>query len=203
VTRGSRPKSQEEVQKLMTKVGPVPAVLVSNRVMPAQKPGRSIQNYGTPPEFILAVKRRFRIKDFEYDLAAEAENTKAEYFYDEEEDSLKQHWETLVGPLWLNPPFGHIEPWAEKCKISTRTRGRAIYFLTPASVGASWFARHVWRDCNHAGVLALEGRLSFDGKAPYPKDCCLTVFRAGLSLKQFGFDHERFDVWDWREELNR
>jgi phage N-6-adenine-methyltransferase len=171
--------------------------------MPAQKPGLSKQDYATPIEFIDAVRRRFRIRAFTYDLAASTENTQAKHFFCEEENSLKQDWTKLSGPLWLNPPFGHIEPWAEKCKISTRTRGRTIYFLTPASVGASWFARHVWRECNHAGVLALEGRLSFDGKAPYPKDCCLTVFQEGMSLTAFGFDHKRFDVWPWREELDR
>ncbi len=32
-----------------------------NRPMPAQKPGLSKQDYGTPPEFILAVMKRFRI----------------------------------------------------------------------------------------------------------------------------------------------
>jgi phage N-6-adenine-methyltransferase len=163
--------------------------------MPAQKPGRSIQTYATPNAFILAVKRRFRIRDFTYDLAASQENTEAEHFYDEEEDSLKQDWTKLSGPLWLNCPFGHIEPWAEKCKISTRTRARTIYFLTPASVGEYWLARHVWRECNHCIVLALEGRLSFDGIAPYPKDCMLTIWREGAVREN------RFDVWDWRKEL--
>jgi phage N-6-adenine-methyltransferase len=199
MTRGSRPLA--DVCPDCGRLYGVHALGCRQRVrkVPAQKPGRSIQNYATPDDFIFAVKRRFGIQEFTYDLAAETENTKARHFFCEEEDSLKQNWEKLSGPLWLNPPFGHIEPWAKKCQVSTRTEGRAIYFLTPASVGASWFARHVWRDCVHAVVLALEGRLSFDGKAPYPKDCMLTVWDA---VRLYG-KHTRFNVWDWRKELNR
>ncbi len=37
---------------------------------PKQKPGRSKQDYGTPPEFLDAVKARFRIEAFDCDLAA-------------------------------------------------------------------------------------------------------------------------------------
>ena len=177
------------------------------RQMPKQKPGLSKQNYATPDDFIAAVKVRFRIKEFSYDLAAETENTKARHFFCEEEDSLKQDWKKGIGgSLWLNPPFSHIEPWAEKCK-TTIGRGdgrlRRIFFLTPASVGANWFRDHV--DGAMAGFsgglpwsayvkcLFLNGRLSFDGKDPYPKDTMLTVYGAG----PLGNGYE---VWDWRKK---
>ncbi len=65
--------------------------------------------------------------------------------------------------------------------------GGQIFFLTPASVGATWFAEHVH---GKAAVVALHGRLSFDGIAPYPKDCMVSVFG---SVLQVGFY-----VWDWR-----
>jgi phage N-6-adenine-methyltransferase len=161
------------------------------RVMPAQKPGRSIQNYATPDVFIAAVKRRFNVKEFYYDLAAEVETSKGRHSFCEEEDSLAQDWTKYTSKsLWLNPPFGQIEPWAKKCAAYAeyaRERGGLIYFLTPASIGANWFADHVW---GKARVFALQGRLSFDGKAPYPKDCMLSVF--GL---RWGFE-----VWDWRKQ---
>jgi phage N-6-adenine-methyltransferase len=168
------------------------------RRMPAQKPGRSIQTYATPPEFIEAVKRRFKIKQFDYDLAASQENAKAKHFFCEEEDSLKQDWHKLGGSLWLNPPFGRIEPWAKKCLDAGRGNARTIYFLTPASVGSNW-----WRDCIDAPMqhgyadvavasLFLNGRLCFDGKAGFPKDCAMTLFGpSGVS---------GYEVWDWRKE---
>lgn len=58
--------------------------------------------------------------------------------------------------------------------------------LVPASVGSRWFAEHVhgW-----ARVLALSGRLSFDGIAPFPKDLILAVYG----------EPPGFDVWDWRQ----
>jgi hypothetical protein len=38
-------------------------------------------------------------------------------------------------------------------------------------------------------VLALSGRLSFDGKAPYPKDLMLVEYNRA----------DGFDVWDLRK----
>jgi hypothetical protein len=172
--------------------------------MPAQKPGRSKQDFGTPPEFIAAVKLRFKIKEFYYDLAADETNTKGRYHFCKEEDSLAQDWTKHDDKqLWLNPEFGDIARYAQKCAVfasataqpnnPTKARaagmrfGGAIYFLTPASVGTHWFVDHVW---GVARVIALQGRLSFDGKNPYPKECMLSVF--GLS--------PGFEVWDWRKE---
>jgi phage N-6-adenine-methyltransferase len=164
------------------------------RVMPAQRPGRSRQDYATPEAFILAVLKRFKIPRFDTDLAASNENAKADDYLSEDIDSLAQDWTNLAGvEHWLNPPFGYIDPWAAKCAEYARSRaypksrpGR-LFFLTPASVGANWFAEHVWKK---ALVIALQGRLSFDGKAPYPKDCILSCY--GMA--------PGFEVWDWRRE---
>jgi phage N-6-adenine-methyltransferase len=152
------------------------------------------ENYATPDDFILAVKRRFRVLSFYYDLAAEPETTKGEHFFCEEENALSKDWTRIPGAvkrnLWLNPPFGQIAPWAAKCHdYGQRGTGR-LFFLTPASVGANWFAEYVW--AGNSTVYALQGRLSFDGKAPYPKDCMLTVFGAGQPMRS------EFEVWDWR-----
>lgn len=162
------------------------------RKMPTQKPGKSIQTYATPFEFIAAVKARFKIRGFAYDLAASAENTKAAQYFTEEQDSLTQYWGKLRGPLWLNPPYAHIAPWAQKCAESALPGGsngpslRQIYFLVPAAVGANWFAQHVHKK---ALVLLLNGRISFDGKAPYPKDCLLAVFGVKPG----------YEVWRWKD----
>lgn len=159
-------------------------------VMPIQKPGRSKQDYATPPEFIAAVKSLLDISEFCIDLAADESNAQAIHYYTEEDDALVQDWTEWAwgGWCWLNPPFANIEPWAKKCKEAAQ-RGVFIAFLVPAAVGSNWFRDHVdtW-----AHVLLLNGRISFDGKAPYPKDCVLCLY---------GPMHQGYEVWDWRREL--
>ena len=157
--------------------------------MPRQKPGLSKQDYATPKIFIDAVKRRFNIREFAYDLAASLENTKAKYFFCEEQDSLKQDWTKLKSPMWLNPPYSNIAPWAEKCERTTwvNPHTRQIYFLVPASVGANWWAQHVDK---RALVLLLNGRISFDGIGPYPKDCALICYGVAPG----------YAVWRWKDQ---
>jgi phage N-6-adenine-methyltransferase len=154
--------------------------------MPAQKPGRSKQDYGTPLAFIKAVEARFG--PIVCDLAASAGNAKAVEYYDEDADSLEQPWSITfpTGLLWLNPPFADISPWAEKCALESSKRHGLIAMLTPASIGAVWFAEHVR---GKAMVLGLSPRLTFDGASdPYPKDLSLLVFSCGL---------HGFDTWRW------
>jgi phage N-6-adenine-methyltransferase len=168
----------------------LPSLPQAPRKMPAQRPGLSKQNYATPPEFIAAVKHAFNVKEFTYDLAAEKENTKAVHFFSEEEDSLSQNWSKLRGALWLNPPYADIATWAAKCLTSRNPHSR-IFFLVPASVGANWWAKYVH---GHSGVKVyfLNGRISFDGKAPYPKDCVLIIYTHS-SKQAFGYA-----LWRWQ-----
>ncbi len=154
---------------------------------PAQKPGRSRQDYGTPWDFIHAVEKRFG--KIVCDLAAHAGNAKCDAYLTPEVDSLSLPWADLYpsGTLWLNPEFSDLEPWAEKCAFESLTRHGLILLLTPASVGSNWFAAHVNRK---AMVLGLSPRLQFEGTtAPYPKDLSLSVYGYGLS---------GFDTWRWK-----
>lgn len=154
------------------------------RPRPAQKPGRSRQDYGTPPEFVSAVARRFG--PITFDLAATAQNAISPLHYCPQEDSLVQDWTRLRGRLWLNPPFGNIGPWAAKCARSAGP-GRTTLLLTPAAVGTEWFADHVY---GHARVFAIRPRLTFVGAAdPYPSDLILSVY---------GPEHPpAFCLWRW------
>ena len=150
---------------------------------PVQKLGRSKQDYGTPWAFVRACGERFGAPT--WDLAASEENAKATSFYSEADDSLKQDWGSLEGTLWLNPPFADIDPWAAKCAAVANRRGFTL-LLTPASIGCTWFARHV---LGKAIVLGISPRLTFEGTtAPYPKDLMLSVYGYGLS---------GFDAWRW------
>lgn len=148
--------------------------------------GASRQDYSTPSAFIDAVVARFG--PIAFDLAADSFNAKAPSYFDEERDALAQKWDRrgtgTDGLFWLNPPYADITPWAKKCALEAH-RAR-ILLLVPAAVGSNW-----WREWVHgrAGVLFLNGRLSFDGKNPYPKDCCLALYGIGVP---------GYDVWAWR-----
>lgn len=159
---------------------------------PAQKPGRSKQNYETPPEFIAAVERRFGKVGF--DLAAEVENTKAVNFFSVEVDALKQSWDysgALAVPVaWLNPPFANIRPWAAKCE-ECMWLPRWTLMLVPASMGSMWWDDHVINKCQADGTT----RMKFVGADDlYPKDLALLAY--GYGVRGHGF-------WDWRKEPAR
>lgn len=160
---------------------------------PAQKPFRSVQTYGTPENFIAAVKARLGIVEFSHDFAADASNTKAPTFFDEAADALGiPHWELFCRGRewgWLNPPFTTIGPWAQMCRM-TKDAGGQIAFLVPAAVGANWFRDYV---DGHALVLLLNGRLAFMPDKPtwlYPKDCILCLYSNAVPAG--------YEVWDWR-----
>lgn len=167
------------------------------RVMPAQKPGRSRQDYATPPEFLDAVRKAFG--PIVWDLAAHRGNRVCDAYFgpdhahEPSRDSLQCDWADIrrgysrTGLLWLNPPFGSIAPWAAKCAAEC-ARGAEILFLVPASVGANWFWDHV---APHAYVYALSPRLSFDGKNSFPKDLILAHYQPGVSCG-YGFSR-----WKW------
>lgn len=161
---------------------------------PDQKPYRSKQDYGTPADFLDAVKRRLGITSFSMDFAADYANCKAKAFWDDGHNSLSirpETWRAAVGNGWgwLNPPFTTIGPWAERC-VQTRELGGSVAFLVPAAVGSNWY-----RDFVHgkAFVLGLNGRLAFMPDKPtwlYPKDCILALYSPLYA--------PGFDVWTWK-----
>lgn len=152
----------------------------------------SNQTWETPPEFIIAVEKRYGKIGF--DLAASKKNTKAEAFFSVEQDSLKQDWTQISTSLgyapkvaWLNPPFADIEPWAEKC-VEVRWLRRWTLLLVPASMGSLWWARQVLNKGHADGIP----RMKFVGaKDPYPKD--LAVVAYGYGICGTGY-------WDWIKE---
>jgi len=157
----------------------------ASRTMPVQKPGRSEQEVETPPDFIAAVEARWG--KIAFDLAASESNTKAPAFFDKEADALKQDWTRLRGNLWLNPEFGNIAPFAEKCLESRDFPSvRRIFLLTPAGVSTNWFFDHIY---GNARVIAIQ-RLRFVGhEQDFPKDLILSVFG----------DEPGFEVWRWKD----
>lgn len=159
---------------------------------PKQKPGRSKQDYWTPPEFLDAVRKTLGVHEFDVDLAADDGNAIAlEYFTAQNSAFDAQTWRFASGWNWLNPPYSAIGPWVERAYLEARDNRAKTAVLIPASVGANW-----WRDWVHnkALVLFLNGRLTFVGcTAPYPKDCALLLYDPFLVREGMTY----YDVWSW------
>jgi hypothetical protein len=93
------------------------------------------------------------------------------------------------GLLWLNCEFNEIERWAQRC-MSEAEKGAHVLLLTPIAT-TNWFRDYVQ---GIADTFLLIGRLSFDGKNPYPKDCMLNYFRPRPSDSLVS----EICLWDWR-----
>ena len=163
------------------------------------------QDYGTPRAFLDAVEMRFG--PIAVDLAAHAGNAKAHYYLGPDHpaehmrDSLTVPWSELKGNLWLNPPFKRFDPWAAKCAREAADRrelgvGGWILFLCLASVGSTWFRKHV---LGKAFVMPLEPRLTFDGMPPNPKTGKIDPYPKDLMLCAYGYGVHGFEPWRWRK----
>lgn len=160
--------------------------------------GGSSQTFATPRIFGAAVMQKLDIEAFMFDFAADANNSVATCYWDEEANALAQSHEDwlfqVVQPActgwgWLNPPFDDIDPWAAYM-ATLKDNGGSAAFLVPAAVGSNW-----WRDYVHgiAYVLFVNGRIPFDPVRPhwgYPKDCALCLYS---SERDPGYE-----VWSWK-----
>lgn len=159
------------------------------RVMPMQQPGRSDQVVCTPKELLDAVRQRFHITEFEWDLAASRENSVAGMaFFSEEDDALTKHWSTADGWNWCNPPYANLRPWVTKA-WEEAGKGAHTIMLVPASTGSNW-----WRDwvVGKAYITFLNGRVTFKGHTkPYPKDLALLIYAP--------FVEGGSTTWSWKE----
>ena len=175
------------------------------RKMPAQKPGKSEQSVGTPPEFLRSVLSFLDIEDFTIDLAAEKHNAVTSFYIGKKRDTFMVDWHKYRGWCWLNPEYSRIAPYARKCAEEMEL-GAQIAVLIPASPGSNW-----WRDYVHgvADVRFLNGRVTFldkDGQpiktrnkktgvwsvTPYPKDLALLLYS---TQRKPGYH-----IWNWRNE---
>lgn len=155
---------------------------------PKHNKGKSKQDYGTPDNFLAAVRGRFG--QLETDLAASHENAVCRFYFTKEDDALTQEWGTFGGWNWCNPPFGHISPWVEKAYKSTLSEEyeSKTLMLLPAGVGSNWWKAWVHGKCK---VHLLNGRLFFKGAIDfYPKDCVLLEYQSGCWANDY-------QVWTW------
>ena len=110
--------------------------------------------------------------DFDLDLCATASNRKCLYWYDKEQDGLKQD---LRGwRVWCNPPYGRsIGKWVEKC-----SKCDLAVMLLPARTDTKWFHEFIYKK---AEIRFIKGRLKFgDSKNSAPFPSMVVIFRKGF-----------------------
>lgn len=119
----------------------------------------SNQNIETPRNFLYAVEKHFNIR-FKWDLACVVTNAKCLPWCD---DNLKVDWP--LGWCWLNPPFGKLQPWVDKC-VAEYQRNVKIVSIWPLSGDLNMV--DVWK---HAQVNIVHGRIW-----PEVRGCMLCVW---------------------------
>lgn len=165
--------------------------------VPKQQPATSKQDVGTPKEFLDAVEKRFG--KITLDLAAHESNHVCDKWLgpgSEWQDSLSplSPWFTLGhnGVLWLNPPFGNIPQFVEKC-AQQKYLGAKIAVLLPMALETKWYTNYVYRQ---AYTLILKPRLKFVGH--------VNVFPKGLILAYYDnlfYPKQSIEVWDWKNDI--
>lgn len=108
----------------------------------------------TPWEFFCPLQKEFGLN---IDVAASADNSKCERFYDEKADGLKQDW--TGERVWCNPPYGRkfIYQWIKKCATSNAA---VVVALLPARTDTRWFHDFV---LGKAEIRWIKGRIKFSG----------------------------------------
>jgi phage N-6-adenine-methyltransferase len=162
-------------------------------VAPRQKPGKSKQDYRTPPEFLQAVRVLLGIRKFSLDAAADIRNRVCPLHYSKERNGLHHPWSTRITRtidwwVWCNPPYADIDPWVRKAYVELMGHGVQSALLLPAAVGSLWWANWVHEK---ALVQFIRPRLVFVGEtAPYPKDLALVLYSPQLL--------PGYEPWDWK-----
>lgn len=127
------------------------------------------EDWETPQDFYDKLNKKF---NFEWDLAANAHNSKCRHYFDENSDSLSQNWGGLNGNLFLNPPYGrNLKLWVKKAANTDLKGGQKLVMLIPSRTDTSYWHDYIF---NHAEIKFLRGRLKFEvggvsgDSAPFP-----------------------------------
>lgn len=107
----------------------------------------------TPQDFFNTLNDEFH---FTLDVCATAENTKCEWFYSINDDSLSQPW---YGKCWLNPPYDRsIGLWLKKAYESAQLGVTVVCLIPGRSSDTKWWHEYVMRS---GEIRYIKGRLQF------------------------------------------
>lgn len=122
------------------------------------------QNVETPQWFIDELRRVVGV-EIKYDMAANAENAKAETWFGEDTDSLKIDWPT-DGVCWCNPPLKKLKYYYAKYKEQALI-GSKILAISPIS--ADRYTEYAWTNNTVCLVVGRNWKLEV-------RSCMLTFW---------------------------
>lgn len=91
----------------------------------------------------------------EIDVCADASNAKADKFFDEAADGLKQKWK---GVCFCNPPYSQIAAWVQKAFASVNEGETTVAMLIPARTDTRYWHDYIAKADE---ILFIKGRLAF------------------------------------------
>ena len=113
----------------------------------------------TPQYIYIGLQRLLRVQ-FEWDLAASANNTLCNNWYDEEQNSLVYSWSGKYA--FCNPPYGKKGPgeWVEKAHQTSALSQQpgVIAILIKAATETEWWHRYAM---SANKVILIKGRVNF------------------------------------------
>ena len=153
---------------------------------------------------------RFR---FTGDACADALNTYAPKFLDEERDAMRTPWTGLGPRVWMNPPYSRCDAFIQRARMVAQKEKSTVCVLVPNSTENKWFHRDALPFASE--IWFYEGRISFidpDTLKPQSGNPCgsvLLVFgpysseglRFGTLCSKKGYPITRKDREFW--EANR
>jgi phage N-6-adenine-methyltransferase len=133
------------------------------------------QDWGTPPQFIDWIRRRWGV-EFDLDVAASDDTTKAPRWFTVEDDGLSKNW---FGTCWVNPPFGvELVKFISKAVSELRREEgpEEVWVLVPARTCTKWFhdlvvpaAARIFFIRGRFCFVAGEGKIAAEGaNSPFP-----------------------------------
>lgn len=140
------------------------------------------QEWNTPTNLFQTLHKRY---NFNFDLAANADNTKCECFFSEADDALSKEW---VGSCWLNPPYGgsgknKLSVWVKKAYEQGLKNSCSVVMLIPARTNTMWWHKYCMKAKE---VLLIKGRPKF-GEARYglPQPLAIIFFNGKVEEPKF------------------
>lgn len=114
-------------------------------------------SYRTPQPLFNALND---IYDFEYDLCADAENTKCQKFFSKENSILNQ--KEVNGSCFCNPPYskGNLASIVKHLAYLTENERFFCLGLLPVDTSTKWYHTYISNRFCH---IFKEGRIKFDG----------------------------------------
>ena len=137
----------------------------------------------TPDGLFREADKRY---NFDFDLAADASNSKCYRFFSERDDALSQEWH---GSCWLNPPYGdlaatRLSKWVQKAYEQGQKVGCSVAVLIPARTNTKWWHQYCMKAKE---ILFVDGRPIFgDAKYGLPQPLAIVFFDGSSGPVEIG-----------------